>query len=117
MDRIKAFFMPPEWIAQQLEKENKGVSKRQVHRNNSSTPIPYMMLNLAVAISSYTYLSSTFDAHSPLSWLIGIIILQTLYLLARLPMAIRPPKYWKSAEVYYYYILGFLLNNLILALE
>lgn len=83
LNLIRAFFMPPEWIIHQLKKENAAFSKQQVCKKNSDSPKLYMLLNLALIIVLYVYVSFTFSNHSLVSWIIGTLILLTIYGLGR----------------------------------
>ena len=80
---VRAFFMPPEWIIHQLKKENALFAKQQVSKKNSDSPKLYMLLNLALIIVLYVYVSFTFSYHSLNSWMIGTLILFTIYGLGR----------------------------------
>ncbi|KTD74667.1 sterol desaturase family protein [Legionella waltersii] len=80
---VRAFFMPPEWIINQLKKENASTEKQIIHAKNQSSPFAYMLFNTAVAVSLYTYLSVIYDPAKSLSWFFGAVILLTLYLLGR----------------------------------
>jgi alkylglycerol monooxygenase len=81
---LRAFFMPPEWIIKQLEKEKAVVVKRKVAPKNTSSPAFYMILNTTIAIAVYTWLSLIFNLHSPLSWTLGAFVLLTLYILGKI---------------------------------
>ncbi|KTD01380.1 sterol desaturase family protein [Fluoribacter gormanii] len=78
---IQAFFMPPEWVIHRLRQQNQNISKRMVNPKNSESPKLYMLLNIALAIVLYAYLSFIFILNSLGSWLIGAFILFTLYTL------------------------------------
>ncbi|KTD62316.1 sterol desaturase family protein [Legionella shakespearei] len=81
---LRAFFMPPEWIIKQLEKENALVVKRKVAPKNTTSPTFYMILNTIIVIIVYTWLSLIFNIHSPLSWALGAFVLLTLYMLGKI---------------------------------
>ncbi|CAM3026081.1 sterol desaturase-related protein [Legionella steigerwaltii] len=80
-DLIRAFFMPPEWIIYQVQQENQNIPKRIVPQKNCKSPKLYMLLNTALAIVLYAYLSFVFTLNSLNSWLIGAFILFTLFIL------------------------------------
>ncbi|QMT60288.1 sterol desaturase family protein [Legionella sp. PC997] len=80
LDLIKAFFMPPEWVINQLQEQN-DIPKRVVNKKNSQSPKLYMLFNIALAIVLYAYLSFIFTLDSLSSWLMGVFILFTLYTL------------------------------------
>jgi hypothetical protein len=80
---VCAFFMPPEWIIQQLKKENALFAKQQASKKNSDSPKLYMLLNLALIIVLYVYVSFTFSYYSLNSWVIETLILFTIYGLGR----------------------------------
>lgn len=77
----RAFFMPPEWIIHQLEKEAATIAKRNVCKKNTDSPKFYMIYNLAILIVLYLYCAITFNTHSLKSWLIGSLSLLTIYVL------------------------------------
>ncbi len=83
---LLAFFMPPEWIINKLKKEDAAIIKRNP-RKNLKSPRAYMIINIGFAVLLYTYLSLTFNPHTLLSWLIGALILLTLYVLGRVANA------------------------------
>ncbi|MBI2785503.1 MAG: sterol desaturase family protein [Legionella longbeachae] len=83
LDVIRAFFMPPEWILQRLQQQNSITSKRTITERCTKSPKLYTLFNLTLAISLYTYLSFIFSHDSLASWLIGALILFTLYALGR----------------------------------
>jgi len=78
---LRAFFMPPEWIIQQLEKEQGAFIKRPLSKNNAPSPIAYMILNTGFVIAVYAYFSLIFNAELVHTWLLASLILLTLYLL------------------------------------
>lgn len=78
---LRAFFMPPEWILHQLEKEQASYIKRSLQQKNTPSPTAYMILNIGFAIGIYAYFSLLFNIKSALVWLLAILILLTLYLL------------------------------------
>ncbi|KTD73301.1 sterol desaturase family protein [Legionella tucsonensis] len=80
LDIIRAFFMPPEWIIHHLQ-ENQKLSKRVVNPKNITSPKLYMLVNIALSIALYAFLSFTFTLNSLSSWLTGAFILFTLYIL------------------------------------
>lgn len=82
-DILRAFFMPPEWIIHRLQQENSPVSKKITVQKNTTSPAIYLLINTAFAIFLYTYLSLIFDSAILACWLIGALILLTLYLLGR----------------------------------
>lgn len=81
---LRAFFMPPEWIIHRLQQENSPVSKKTVIKKNTTSPGIYMLTNTAFAVFLYTYLSLVFDPVMVTSWLMGALILLTLYTLGRI---------------------------------
>lgn len=81
LDIIRALFMPPEWIIHRLQQKHQNIPKRIVQHKNDKSPKLYMLVNLALAIVLYTYLSFIFVASSLSSWLIGAFIIYTLYTL------------------------------------
>lgn len=81
LDIIRAFFMPPEWIINRLQQENNNIPKRIVQQKNCKSPKCYMLFNTALAIVLYAYLSLIFTLNSLNSWLLGVFILFTLYIL------------------------------------
>lgn len=81
---LRAFFMPPEWIIKQLEKEDAAIVKRKVILKNTISPPSYMILNTAIAVIVYTWLSLVFNIHSPLSWALGTVVLLTLFMLGKI---------------------------------
>lgn len=81
LDIIRALFMPPEWIIHRLQQKHQNIPKRIVQHKNDKSPKLYMLVNLALAIVLYTYLSFIFVANSLSSWLIGAFIIYTLYTL------------------------------------
>ncbi|MCL9684703.1 sterol desaturase family protein [Legionella maioricensis] len=83
LNLLRAFFMPPEWIVHQLKKEGAIFAKQQVCKKNSDSPKLYMLLNLALIIVLYVYVSFTFNNHSLSSWMTGSLILLTIYGLGR----------------------------------
>lgn len=83
-DILRAFFMPPEWIIHRLQQENSPVSKKITVQKNTTSPAIYLLINTAFAIFLYTYLSFIFEPAILTSWLIGALILLTLYLLGRI---------------------------------
>lgn len=78
-----AFFRPPEWILNKLKTEENTITKRNTVQKNTTSPKAYMITNIGFAVFLYTYLSLTFNPHTLLSWLIGALILITLYTLGR----------------------------------
>ncbi|HAU1192690.1 TPA: sterol desaturase family protein [Legionella pneumophila] len=82
-DVLRAFFMPPEWVIHRLQQENSPVSKKITVKKNTRSPAVYMLINTAFAVFLYTYLSLIFDPAIVTSWLIGALILLTLYTLGR----------------------------------
>lgn len=83
-DVLRAFFMPPEWIIHRLQQENSPVSKKTTVKKNTTSPGIYMLTNTAFAVLLYTYLSLVFDPAMVTSWLMGALILLTLYTLGRI---------------------------------
>ncbi|KTD11103.1 sterol desaturase-related protein [Legionella gratiana] len=79
LDITRAFFMPPEWILNRLKHQQSTVSKKIIVQKSNQSPRLYMLLNIAFAIILYGYLSFIFNPHSTISWLIGLLILSTLY--------------------------------------
>ncbi len=80
---LRALFMPPEWIINRLQQDGVPIVKRSTPPPNTQSPIIYMILNTAMAVILYTYLSMVFNPHTPGSWSIAAIILLTLFLLGK----------------------------------
>ncbi len=83
-DVLRAFFMPPEWIIHRLQQENSPASKKTTIKKNTTSPGIYMLTNTAFAVLLYTYISLVFDPAMVTSWLMGALILLTLYTLGRI---------------------------------
>lgn len=79
-----SFFMPPEWIIKKLKQQEHEVVKRKVLQKNTPLPKAYMIINVGFAVILYSYLSLNFNPHTMLSWLMGTLILSTLYMLGRI---------------------------------
>ncbi|TAL58915.1 MAG: sterol desaturase family protein [Legionella sp.] len=75
---LQAPFRPPEWIIKRLQAEGTLVSKRIVPPKNTHAPRAFMILNIAYAIGSYTYVSFVFNPNLWVSWLLVILILASL---------------------------------------
>lgn len=87
LNLVRAFFMPPEWIINQLKKEGTSIKKRQTRQNKSPSARAYLLINTGFCVFLYTYLSLTFNPNTLLSWLLGSLILLSLYSLGRLANA------------------------------
>ena len=113
---LRAFFMPPEWIIHRLAKENSLVTKRNSTRNNSDTPKIYILINLMFLLSLYTWLSFIFTFNSPISWLLGLLILVTLYVLGRIANGNNKIQFFEITRTFLVIgIINILFNNLLLA--
>ncbi|ASQ46580.1 sterol desaturase family protein [Legionella clemsonensis] len=76
--RILAFFMPPEWIIEQL---NKSIAAKQNNNSNDiQYPGMYVLLNLTLIILMSAYYLFFFHLNLTLSGVLGFFILITLYL-------------------------------------
>lgn len=84
LNALRAFFMPPEWINQQLEQDGVVMPQRGENKPISNAPRWYFILNLLFCVFLYSYLSLTFNLSSPISWIIGGLILLSLYQLGRI---------------------------------
>lgn len=114
---LRALFMPPEWIIKQLEKEKSAVIKRPYIPKNTKAPVFYMLLNTALVIFLYTYLSVTYNPHNPDSWSIGAVILLTLFLLGKVANGSRRIQWLETTRAIFVCLsLNLLTNNLILAI-
>ncbi|MDP3269930.1 MAG: sterol desaturase family protein [Legionella sp.] len=80
---VRALFMPPEWIINQLQKEHVTLEKRPAKPMNQRSPVLFMLANLGLAIGLYTWFAFTFNIHSLFSWTSGALVLLTLYLLGK----------------------------------
>lgn len=86
---VKSFIMPPEWIIKKLESEGATPVKRNVISLNTQSPVLYMLWNTSFTLFLYAYLSTTF--HQSLnSWIIGIILLLTLYMQGKMANHYKP---------------------------
>lgn len=81
---LKAFIKPPEWINHRLKDENQATEKRVVKEKNHNSPKMYLFVNTVIAIILYSCLSLVFDPDKTVSWLLGALILLTLYNLGHL---------------------------------
>ncbi|KTC93218.1 sterol desaturase family protein [Legionella cincinnatiensis] len=79
LDVVRAFFMPPEWILHRLKQQHSIVSKKIAFQKSNQSPRLYMLINISFAIILYGYLSFIFNPNAMSSWLIGLLILFTLY--------------------------------------
>jgi hypothetical protein len=78
-NKILVFFMPPDWVLHKIS--DKQQHQQKVTRGKKSTlePKAYILVNLFLAIAGYSYCLMTYSAHVLLSWLLGSLILITLY--------------------------------------
>lgn len=114
---IFAFFMPPEWIINKLKKEEANITKRKTYKKNTKTPRFYMITNCGFAVFLYTYLSLTFNPYALVSWLIGALILLTLYVLGRVANGINKIQLLETSRALLIVASLFLIfNNMVLAL-
>ncbi|HAU1321733.1 TPA: sterol desaturase family protein [Legionella pneumophila] len=110
-DVLRAFFMPPEWIIHRLQQENSPVSKKIMVKKNTGSPAIYMLINTAFAVFLYTYLSLVFDPAIVTSWLIGTLILLTLYTLGRVADGNSSIFYLEIVRATLVLLILFLLKN------
>jgi alkylglycerol monooxygenase len=79
-ERMQAFLMPPEWIVKKIEPPPMP-SQLSKQPKPIYYPTAYILLNLGLCVITYSYYSYTFAPYSLLSWVVGLFILLTLYLI------------------------------------
>ncbi|WP_420844647.1 sterol desaturase family protein [Legionella cardiaca] len=82
-ERFLAFFMPPEWIVHRLGTRFSS-RKSDTTEKKFQYPVAYILVNLFIAIFFFVIYLAFFDLHSPLSWILVLFILTTLYLIGML---------------------------------
>lgn len=118
LNTIRAFFMPPEWIIKQLQRDGAPIIKRSPPQKNTQSPIVYMLLNTAIAVILYTYLSIIFNPNNPDSWSIGATILLTLLLLGKVANGSLNIRWLETMRAICVSLsIGYLTNNLIIAVS
>lgn len=81
-DRIQALFMPPEWILTKLGSKQLDIPKRRpLPDTDRHCPVMYIFMNFALTLASYGYYIIIFNPLVLKGWLLGCLILVSLYTL------------------------------------
>jgi hypothetical protein len=114
---VRAFLMPPEWILQQLEKQQIETIKRPSVQKNKKSPLVYMIVNTGFTLSIYSYLSLTYNPKTLLSWTLIALIALSLYILGSVANGNLKIKFIEFSRVLLMFIsLILMTNNYILGL-
>ncbi|VEB36042.1 sterol desaturase-related protein [Legionella sainthelensi] len=116
LDVARAFFMPPEWILHRLKQQQSSVTKQIACQKSNQSPRLYMLMNISFAIILYGYLSFIFNPHAIISWLMGILILSTLYGLGAMANGKKIITIEFSRAILIFFILILIKKNLFFSL-
>ncbi|KTD54380.1 sterol desaturase-related protein [Legionella sainthelensi] len=116
LDVARAFFMPPEWILDRLKQQHSSVARQIACHKSNQSPRLYMLMNISFAIILYGYLSFIFNPHVIISWLMGILILSTLYGLGAVANGKKIITIEFSRAVLIFFILNLIKKNLFFSL-
>ncbi|WP_028372745.1 sterol desaturase family protein [Legionella lansingensis] len=79
-ERVQAFFRPPEWIVNRLHEPFHSCHIER-DKDHLQYPTVYILLNVLISILGYSYYLIIFNPNTPLSWVLGLFVLITLYLI------------------------------------
>lgn len=83
--RILAFLKPPEWIKDQLKQSEfvklMAKHRKKLHLSALKIPVFYVLCNLIYCFIAFNFFLFYFSLDTPKSWLIGVFLLITLYML------------------------------------
>ncbi|WP_115701349.1 sterol desaturase family protein [Legionella sainthelensi] len=116
LDVARAFFMPPDWILHRLKQQQSSVTKQIACQKSNQSPRLYMLMNISFAIILYGYLSFIFNPHAIISWLMGILILSTLYGLGAMANGKKIITIEFSRAILIFFILILIKKNLFFSL-